>query len=283
MPMFKANPRWSSYPGFFRFTALLTLGLLIPFPVAIVCSHFNPGHYYFFKFADFTMSVSVMISALFNYYSDTRKTEKSPLPDIIFLLSGIFSLLTLALLIYAGKTVFSIKLWIAILGFLSAFFLLLVMILMARNYGGKKKKEANEIGDTNIIFIFLTIIPLLATATTYLSDQKTGNSWAISMIPSVLGFVLGGLALLIGVIVQTEKDEILGFIAGILIFIVGYLFFVFSLPFIKSVGSTANYIGLFQIISPLYLYAFLNIRIREKNSIISIIFAFGKKEVSRKS
>ncbi|MHB1708756.1 MAG: hypothetical protein ACYCT2_04690 [Thermoplasmataceae archaeon] len=260
-----------------RFLILLVIGLLIPLAFALVTDLVKPGLYLFFELADGGMSISVMLSTFFTRKNLANGT-KMQLPTKTLFLAGLFSLVVFFVVMFLVKEI-SNKLWIGILGFLSAFFLLLVMILMSYNYEVEKdeKGTVRVLGDTNLIFIFLAIIPLLATATTYVGVKESGNSWAISMIPSLLGFVLGGLAVIVGIIVKTERNEIIGLVAGLLIFIVGYLFFVFSLPFIESVQSTAKYLGFFEIVSPLYLYSFLSISMFGEGTVISKVLGFCTK------
>ena len=144
-----------------------------------------------------------------------------------------------------------------------------------------KDGESNfGIEDTNIIFIFLTVMPLLITLSTLLLNDSNGtlSYWAPRMFPATVGFLLGGLSFITGTIIRQTNIEMLGLIAGLMIFISGFLLYIASLRFLTLLPQTAIYMSTFEIISPVYLMSFLFTISGSKSTIISTILGFKKTD-----
>ncbi len=262
----------------YRFVALIVIGMIVPLAL-----RFIQNGYVFFEDADVAMPLLVIATALF-FYSSDEAIKGFPIVRIPFLISGIFmSTLGVALTFKSVMQIISLRLifWQGFFGILMSLTVLLTVVLMSHRYDvskeNSKEKTSKELGDTNLIFIFLAIIPVLTTASIYVTGGAVLTYWGAAMIPSTTGFLLGGLAVLVGSIVKSTEDSTVGIVATLMMLILGYLLFIASLPFVLESKSTADYIALFETISPLYLFSLIAVlpQKRGSKSVISEIFGFN--------
>jgi len=263
-----------------HFVALIVIGVLIPLFLDII-----HGEYIFFECADITMPLGAIVTAGL-FYSNTENYRGSSVARNLLLIYGIFMfVLYLALITFKSGLNVSLYtiVWQGIFGFLMSLTVLLTIVLMSNRYITKKEETSRELGDTNLIFIFLAIVPVITTTSIYLTGGRALTFWGATMIPSTTGFLLGGLAILVGSIIKSTKDASVGIVAALLMFILGYLLFIASLPFVLESKTTSDYIALFEIISPLYLFSLIAVLPQgNSDSIISKIFGFNQKKDNAK-
>lgn len=251
-----------------RFGILIFLGIIAPIILRLV------QHKYTF-FADADIAIPPLVIAIaMTSFSNKAYGYTVLYTQISFLISGIFALiLDLVVWKFVQDISLQSKLFQGLFGFFMSLSSLFIVVLMSRIYRTDNSGSSKDLKDTNLIFIFLAIIPVFTTTTIYL----TGNlkSWGIQMIPSTSGFLLAGLAILVGVIVKSAKVESLGIVAALLMFILGYLVFIASLPFVLESASTSDYMAVFEIVSPLYFFSFVALLPPNKSRIISKVFGLN--------